>query len=103
MSSFQPSKVLKGLFKAKGSSISFRKVLVVTQFAISIILIITTIIVFQQLRYMQTAALGYNKEQIVTLPYYTALNNQYESFRNSLLKSSNIQNVGCSSRIPTGR
>ena len=53
MSSFQPVKTLKGLFKVGGGSISFRKVLVVAQFAISIILIITTVIVFQQLRYMQ--------------------------------------------------
>ncbi len=103
MSSFQPVKTLKGLFNAQGSSISFRKVLVVTQFAISIILIITTMIVFQQLRFMQRAALGYDKEHILTLPYYSALNDRYESFRNTLLQNSNIKDVGRSSRIPTGR
>src|SRR6266496_1445641 len=53
MSSFQPVKTLKGLFKAGGGNISFRKVLVIIQFAISIVLIITTAIVFQQLHYMQ--------------------------------------------------
>ena len=103
MSSFQPVKTLKGLFKVQGKSISFRKVLVVTQFAISIILIITTAVVFQQLRYMQKASLGYNKEHIVTIPYYTSLNDQYESFRNTLLQNSDIKDVGRSSRIPTGR
>jgi putative ABC transport system permease protein len=103
MSSFQPVKTLKGLFKVQGSSISFRKVLVIMQFAISIILIVTTVIVFQQLRYMQQASLGYDKEHILTLPYYTALNDQYESFRNTLLQNSNIKDVGRSSRIPTGR
>ena len=103
MSSFQPVKTLKGLFKVQGKSISFRKVLVVTQFAISIILIITTAIVFQQLRYMQNAALGYDKEHILTMPYNTALNNVYESFRNTLLQNPNIKDVGRSSRIPTGR
>ncbi len=103
MSSFQPVKTLKGLFNAQGSSISFRKVLVVTQFAISIILIITTMIVFQQLSYMQQASLGYDKEHILTLPYYSALNDRYESFRNTLLRNSNIKDVGRSSRIPTGR
>ncbi len=103
MSSFQPLKTLKGLFKVKGSSISFRKILVVTQFAISIILIITTIIVFQQLHYMQNASLGYDKEHIVNIGYNTALNDQYESFRNTLLQDRNIKEVGRSSRIPTGR
>jgi putative ABC transport system permease protein len=103
MSSFQPVETLKGLFKAGGSSISFRKVLVVAQFAISIILIIATIVVFQQLRYIQNAPLGYDKEHIITLPYYGQLNNQYESFRNTLMRNSNIKDVGLSSRIPTGR
>ena len=103
MSSFQPVKTLKGLFKIGGSSISFRKVLVVTQFAISIILIITTVIVFQQLRYMQNASLGYNKDHIITMAYNNQLNDQYEAFRNTLLQNPNIKDVGLSSRIPTGR
>jgi putative ABC transport system permease protein len=103
MSSFQPVKTLKGLFKAGKSSVSFRQVLVVTQFAISIILIITTVIVFQQLKYMQQTALGYDKEHILTLSYDNSLNPQYESFRNSLLQNSTIKDVTRSSRIPTGR
>ncbi|MBS1975708.1 MAG: ABC transporter permease, partial [Bacteroidetes bacterium] len=86
-----------------GASISFRKVLVVTQFSISIILIITTIIVFQQLRYMQNASLGYDKEHIITMAYNAQLNNGYESFRNTLLQNTGIKEVGRSSRIPTGR
>src|ERR1017187_434035 len=103
MSSFQPVQTLKGLFKVRGSSISFRKVLVVAQFAISIVLIITTIIVFQQLRYMQETSLGYDKEHIITIPYSNFLNNQYESFRNELLQNASIKDVARSSRIPTGR
>jgi putative ABC transport system permease protein len=103
MSSFQPIKTLKGLFKAGGGNISFRKVLVVTQFAISIGLIITTIIVFQQLSYMQHASLGYDKEHVITIPYNNALNAQYDAFRNELLQSSNIKNAARSSRIPAGR
>jgi len=103
MSSFQPVKTLKGLFKIGSTNISLRKALVVTQFTISIGLIITTIIVFQQLRYMQNVSLGYDKEHLITMTYYSQLNDQYESFRNSLLQNSNIKEVGRSSRIPTGR
>ena len=102
MSSFQPIKVLKGFLKA-GGGISFRKVLVTLQFAISIILIIATGIVFWQMRFMQNKILGFDKEQIVTIPYATQLNDRYEAFRNELLTNSNIKNVGRSSRIPTGR
>ena len=102
MSSFQPIKVLKGFLKA-GGGISFRKVLVTLQFAISIILIIATGIVFWQMRYMQNKILGFDKEHIITLPYSPQLNDRYEAFRNELLANSNIKNVGRSSRIPTGR
>jgi putative ABC transport system permease protein len=56
----------------------------------------------QQLRYMQTASLGYDKEHILTLAYNSSLNDQYESFRNTLLQNPAIKDVGRSSRIPTG-
>jgi putative ABC transport system permease protein len=103
MSSFQPVQVLKGLFKAGNGSISFRKVLVVTQFAISIILIICTAIVFQQLHYMQDKSLGFDKERIVTIGYDGGLNKTYEAFRNELRNSSSIKDIARSSRIPSGR
>ena len=103
LSSFQPVKTLKGIFKVGGSNISFRKVLVVTQFAISIILIITTAVVFQQLHYMQQKSLGFDRDHVAVVPYNGALNDKFESFRTELLSNSNIKSVGRSSRIPTGR
>lgn len=103
MSSFQPVKTLKGLVKVGGGNISFRKVLVIAQFTISIVLIITTVIVFQQLRYMQETSLGYDKEHIITMPYYNSINTQYDAFRNDLLRNTGIKDVARSSRIPTGR
>lgn len=103
MSSFRPIQTLKGIFKVGGRSVSFRKVLVVTQFSISIILIITTVVVFQQLHYMQQKSLGFDKEQIAVIPYNGALNDKFEAFRNDLLANSNIKNASRSSRIPTGR
>ena len=90
MSSFQPVKTLKGFFKAGGSSISFRKILVVTQFAISITLIITTFVVFQQLHYIQTKSLGYDREHIVTLNYTGEVGKQYASFRTALLQNTSF-------------
>ena len=103
MSSFQPVKVLKGLFKVGSGNISFRKVLVVTQFAISIILIICTAIVFQQLHYMQDKSLGFDKERIVTILNDDGLNKNYDAFRNELRNSTYIKDIGRSSRIPSGR
>ncbi|MCW3091918.1 MAG: FtsX-like permease family protein [Ferruginibacter sp.] len=103
MSSFQPVKVLKGLMRVQAGNISFRQVLVVTQFSISIILIIATAVVFQQLNYMQRKSLGFDREHIVTLPYDGALTPQYEAFRNELLGNPAIKDAARSSRIPTGR
>ncbi|HWB24249.1 MAG TPA: ABC transporter permease [Chitinophagaceae bacterium] len=103
MSSFKPVKVLKGLVKTGGGNVSFRQVLVVLQFGISIVLIIATTIVFQQLHYMQQAALGYDKDHIITMPYTSQLDGKFEAFRNTLLNNPNIKNAARSSRIPTGR
>lgn len=105
MSSFRPVKVLKGLFKVSNSNVSFRQVLVTAQFAISIILLISTAIVFKQLGYMQQKSLGFNRERIVTLPYNSAMdvNKKFEAFRTEVLANSNIKNITRSTRIPTGR
>ena len=103
MSAMEPVKTLKGLFKAEGKSISFRKVLVVAQFAISIILIITTAIVYQQLHYVQQRSLGFNKEHVVVIPYNNALTEKFESFRSDLLSSADFKEATRTSRIPTGR
>lgn len=77
--------------------------MVVSQFGISIVLIITTAIVFQQLRYMQQAKLGYSKDHVAVLPYYFTTESQYDAFRNELLSNASIKNLARSSRIPTGR
>jgi len=103
MSSFIPVKVLKGILNVGPANISLRKVLVVVQFSISIILIVATTIVFQQLSYIQNTSLGFNKEHVLTTAYIRTLNSQYESFRTDLLKNPAIKNVGRSSRIPSGR
>jgi putative ABC transport system permease protein len=103
MSSFQPVKVLKGLVKVGKGTITFRQVLVSVQFGISIVLIICTSIVFQQLHYMQEKSLGFDKDRIVTLGYDGGLDKTYNAFRNELRTSSLIKDVGRSSRIPSGR
>ena len=55
------------------------------------------------MRFMQNKILGFDKEQIVTLPYTSQLTERYDAFRNELLSNASIKSVGRSSRIPTGR
>jgi putative ABC transport system permease protein len=103
MSSFKPIRVLKGILKTGSSDVTFRKALVVLQFSISIILIVATTVVFQQLRYMQQKSLGFSKEHVLTMDYSSTLNNRFDSFKDELLKNPAIKEVGRSSRVPSGR
>lgn len=103
MSSFRPVQVLKGLLKVGSGNVSFRQILVVIQFSVSIILIVATTVVFQQLRYIQTKSLGFNKDFILTTTYPSTLTKQFESFRNELLSNTGVKEIGRSSRIPSGR
>jgi putative ABC transport system permease protein len=103
MSSFIPVKVLKGLFKVQTSAFSFRKILVVLQFAVSIILIVATAVVFKQLQYIQDKDLGIDKDHVLTMRFDGNLYKQYDAFKADLLSNSNVKEVGRSSRIPSGR
>ncbi len=67
LSGFNPVQVLKGKLATKGGSVIFRKVLVVFQFAISIFMLISTLVVFDQLQYMRNKDLGFEKEHVVRL------------------------------------
>lgn len=68
LSRFKPTKVLKGELTQGKSGASFRNILVVAQFSISIILIISTLTVYNQLSYIQNKKLGYDKESIIIAP-----------------------------------
>ncbi|HEY4198167.1 MAG TPA: ABC transporter permease [Mucilaginibacter sp.] len=103
MSSFIPVKVLKGVIKTSSGGISFRKILVVLQFSISIILIVATTVVFEQLHYIQQKSLGFNKDHIINMTYASTLNGKFESFRQEILKNPAVREIGRSSRIPSGR
>lgn len=67
LSGFSPVSVLKGKMSVKGGSAVFRKGLVIFQFAISIFMLISTLIVFDQLQYMRNKDLGFKKEQVLRL------------------------------------
>lgn len=103
LSGFKPVMILKGQQGSHKGKGLLRKSLVVAQFAVSIALIIATAITLSQLNYLNGRALGYEKEQVVTVRYYAEVANNYEAFFNELTKDASIKNAGRSSRIPTGR
>jgi putative ABC transport system permease protein len=68
LSGFNPVSVLKGKLSLKGGNAFFRKSLVVTQFSISIFMLISTLVVYDQLQYMRNKDLGFTKERVVRIP-----------------------------------
>jgi len=101
LSSFQPVQVLKGSLKAGSGGALFRRVLVVTQFALSVFLIIGTVVVFRQMNYMRTTSMGFDKDQILTIRLRGNTASSYEAFRNELRKDSRVLGVSASTDLPS--
>lgn len=101
LSSLRPVKILKGISKTEGQGYLFRRVLVVSQFSLSILLIICTVVVSHQVGFMRNKKLGFNREQVAYFPIRDELVPRYESFKSELIKNAGIKNVAASSNLPT--
>lgn len=93
LSSFQPTEAVKGKVGSTGNKNFLRKALVVSQFVISISLIICIGIVYKQLHYIHNKDLGFNKDQIIMIDFGFNLFNKYGSFKSELLKNHEVQSV----------
>jgi putative ABC transport system permease protein len=103
LSSFQPVKVLKGTFKVGRLALLPRKFLVVTQFTVSIILIIGTIIVFRQIQYAKDRPIGYNRQALISMQMFTNdIHSHFETFRNELTNTGVVSAIAESSGPLTG-
>ncbi|MDJ1505616.1 ABC transporter permease [Xanthocytophaga agilis] len=96
-SSFLPVRVLKGVLKQGKGTLSFRKFLVVSQFAISIGLIICTLVVFLQVKHAQTRPIGYNPDNLLMLNSNPDLLKNYNALKQDLLNTGYIEAVAKSS------
>lgn len=103
VSSLEPQRVLKGVWKPGQGGANFRKALIGLQIVISIFLIIGTLVIWEQLRFMQNKSLGYDQDQIVMLTIRgTNLSRSYHAFKNKLQNETSIQSVTSVSE-PIGR
>ncbi|MFC0316909.1 ABC transporter permease [Olivibacter oleidegradans] len=93
LSSFQPLKVLKGTFKVGRFASVPRRVLVVIQFTVSVMLIIGTIIVYQQIQHAKARPVGYTKNGLVNLSFQNELRKHFEAFRTELKNSGAIEEM----------
>ena len=94
LSSFKPVKVLKGTFRVDRLAAIPRKVLVVVQFTVSIMLIIGTIVVYRQVQFAKNRPVGYSAENLLQLPLNTPeLQNNYNVFSNELKNTGVVSDV----------
>lgn len=93
LSSFQPASVLKGLYKKSHAVINRRKILVVVQFTFAIILVISTIVVTQQIRHAQNRQAGYERGQLVYHWLSGDLYNNFARLKNELLQSGAVLSI----------
>lgn len=108
LSSFRIVTVLKGKYFGTRSGVNLRKVLVGSQFAISVALIAGTIVVFRQITFMQSQDLGYAKNQLLVVKSPrvfqfssdTVFDLSVQAFKTELLRNPGIQNVSATSEIP---
>jgi putative ABC transport system permease protein len=96
LSSFKPIFVLKGIKSNTGSAMLIRKVLVVVQFAISIILIIGTIIIYQQIQHIKSRELGFNKNNLIQTDVVGNIANHFTAIKQDLMNTGLVENVALS-------
>jgi putative ABC transport system permease protein len=100
LSSFKPIQVLKGQVSRGTKNSILRNGLVVFQFTTSIILIISTVIIYRQTHYILHKKPGFDKDQVILIEGASTLGDKTKSFKNDLLKLSGIKNVSISDFLP---
>jgi putative ABC transport system permease protein len=101
LSRFNPVSLLKGLKLKSGGNFSVRKALVVLQFTISTVMIVGTIVLFMQVRFLNNTNLGFNKELLVVIDVNVAkARSNFEWVKNEMSKIAAVQHVSVTSRVP---
>jgi putative ABC transport system permease protein len=102
LSAFQPIEVLKGKIAAGFKGGLLRSFLVVFQFSISIFLIIGTLVIYNQLKYIQSKDLGYNRDHILVVKNTQALGEKAKAFKQEIKQITGVQFATLSGALPTG-
>lgn len=100
LSSNRPADTLKASRYSRTRRFSFRVVTVVGQFAISVLLIACTAVVFRQMNYVQKSPLGFKTDHVVKIPLNPTLLNRFQSYKDKLLQNSNVLNVTAGQAVP---
>jgi putative ABC transport system permease protein len=100
LTSFKPTEVLKGKIRSGFKNSTLRNVLVVFQFMISIALIFGSIVVYEQLKFMQKKNLGFDKENVISLIHTMSLGKSAQAFKNELNSHPEFKGASFANRLP---
>jgi putative ABC transport system permease protein len=100
LSAFKPIEVLKGKLMLSGKRGGLRSILVVFQFATSILLIIGTIVIYRQLNFIQTKDLGFKKDQVLIIDGAYSLQNNAEAFKHEVMQMKGVSGASLSAYLP---
>jgi putative ABC transport system permease protein len=100
LSSFNPSKVLKGEVSKGVRGQIFRKSLIVFQFAVSTGLIISTLVIYSQLKHFTSYDVGFDKDQVITIEIPRKKTHEYQTFRNLILDIPGVKGISQSNSKP---
>jgi len=102
LSSFKPVKVLKGTFRVGRLASIPRKVLVVLQFTVSVVLIIGTIVVYRQIQYAKNRPVGYTRDGLVAVPMMTPeIHKHFDAVKNALISTGTVSELAEAGSQPT--
>ncbi|MEO5890557.1 MAG: ABC transporter permease [Ferruginibacter sp.] len=101
LSGFKPIKVLKGKLTLGGGNLLFRNGLVVTQFVVSIVLLVGTAVVYKQLNFIKNKNLGFEKSNLLYMPMTGELWNKQQALKTELLQNPLTSNSSVISELPT--
>jgi ABC-type antimicrobial peptide transport system permease subunit len=100
LSAFQPAKVLKKDIDRGRKGSLFRAILVISQFSVSVMLIILTLVVYKQMQFIRNTKLGFSRDQIVHIQVNDQLRDAHKTFKERLLRDPRILNVTYASAPP---
>ena len=101
LSGFNPVKVLKGNIKSMGGNLLFRNTLVVVQFMVSIVLLVGTVVIYNQLKYIRDRNPGFEKANLLYIPMTGDIWNKQQAFKDALMRNPLTSDFAVTSDLPT--
>ncbi len=100
LSSFEPSSIIKGVFGGRTGGHRLRKSLIVFQFAVSVFLLVVTVVVWRQYNFLVSHKLGFNDRQVLFVPPNSEITGDYDSFKAQLLQRPDVRYVSRANWVP---